>query len=152
MSPVPATRGNQFKNSSWLALAPFAAVAFGLAFWGFGHHCTGNPCTFPTALEQIGQSVNLVRGRGSFTFGKDPWQLVLAQWLVPLAAILLTPREWRVIVTVVVTVALLAVAGAAAARMGRSGIWRGALRVTVGGAIAMAVTWAVGRMLGVDVG
>lgn len=88
MSPVPATRGNQFKNSSWLALAPFAAVAFGLAFWGFGHHCTGNPCTFPTALEQIGQSVNLVRGRGSFTFGKDPWQLVLAQWLVPLAAIL----------------------------------------------------------------
>ncbi|TXN42915.1 NAD-binding protein [Methylobacterium sp. WL7] len=88
MSSVPATRGNQFKNSSWLALAPFAAVAFGLAFWGFGQHCTGTPCSFPTALEQIGQSVNLVRGRGSFTFGKDPWQLVFAQWLVPLAAIL----------------------------------------------------------------
>lgn len=85
---MTATRGNHFKSSSWLALAPFAAVAFGLAFWGFGHHCTGNPCTFPTSLEQIGQSANLVRGRGNFTFGKDPWQLVLAQWLVPLAAIL----------------------------------------------------------------
>lgn len=85
---MPGPRGSQFKNSSWLALAPFSAIAFGLAYWGFGHHCAGTPCVFPTALEQFERSFDLVRGRGSFIFGKDPWQLVLAQWLVPLAALL----------------------------------------------------------------
>lgn len=88
MSSARGNRGNQFKNSSWLALAPFAAVAFGLAYWGFGQRCTGHPCTYPSMVEQVGHSINLVRGRGSFSFGTDPWQLVLAQWLVPIAAIL----------------------------------------------------------------
>lgn len=88
-----------------------------------------------------------------------PWQ---AAWLsavsfavgaaVPIVAILLSPTSWRVAVTVVVTIALLAVAGAVASKLGRSQVWRGAARVTAGGAIAMAVTWTVGRMLGVDVG
>jgi hypothetical protein len=34
--------------------------------------------------------------------------------------------------------------------MGRSVVWSGALRVAVGGAVAMAATWVVGRLLGVD--
>ncbi len=88
-----------------------------------------------------------------------PWQ---AAWLsavsfavgaaVPVAAILASPEDQRVLITVLVTIVLLAVAGAVASKLGRSQVWRGAVRVTAGGVIAMAVTWAVGRMLGVDVG
>ncbi|GEP01193.1 NAD-binding protein [Methylobacterium haplocladii] len=89
MAQASSTRGgSQFRNSSWLALAPFAALAFGLAFWGFDQHCVGEPCVRPSTLEQVGKSFDLVRGRGSFGFGKDPWQLVFAQWLMPLAAVL----------------------------------------------------------------
>ncbi len=83
---MPGTRGNQFQTGSWFALAPFAIVAFGLAYWGFDHQCTGTPCAVPTALERVEHSFNLARGRGGFALGKDPWQLVLAQWLLPLAA------------------------------------------------------------------
>lgn len=83
---MPGTRGNQFQTRAWLALAPFAIVAFGLAYWGFDHQCTGTPCTSPTGLERVEHAFDLVRGRGGFALGKDPWQLVLAQWLLPLAA------------------------------------------------------------------
>ena len=88
-----------------------------------------------------------------------PWQ---AAWLsavsfavgaaIPLAAILLAPSNAQVVVAMVVTVLLLFVAGALAARLGRSRILRGAMRVAVGGGIAMVATWLVGRSLGVDVG
>ena len=88
-----------------------------------------------------------------------PWQ---AAWLsavsfavgavVPILAILLAPDDVRVAVTVVITIVLLAAAGAVASKLGRSRIWRGALRVTIGGGVAMAVTWIVGRLLGVDLG
>lgn len=87
-----------------------------------------------------------------------PWQ---AAWLsavsfavgaaVPVTAIVLSAGRMRMPVTVAVTVALLLGAGALAARLGRSGIRAGALRVTAGGVVAMAVTWVVGRLLGVDV-
>lgn len=88
-----------------------------------------------------------------------PWQ---AAWLsavsfavgaaIPLATILLAPESVRVPATVVVTVALLLIAGAGAAQLGRSRLLAGAIRVAAGGGIAMAVTWAVGRALNVDIG
>jgi VIT1/CCC1 family predicted Fe2+/Mn2+ transporter len=85
-----------------------------------------------------------------------PWQ---AAWLsatsfaigalLPLVAILATPRSMRIAVTIAVTLVLLTVAGAVASHLGRSSIAIGAARVTTGGAIAMAITWGVGRALGV---
>jgi VIT1/CCC1 family predicted Fe2+/Mn2+ transporter len=88
-----------------------------------------------------------------------PWQ---AAWLsavsfavgalVPVAAIMLAPEQYRVAITIASTIVLLLIAGAVASKLGRSNIMRGALRVTAGGGIAMAVTWLVGRSLGVDIG
>jgi VIT1/CCC1 family predicted Fe2+/Mn2+ transporter len=88
-----------------------------------------------------------------------PWQ---AAWLsaisfavgatVPIAAIMFMPENVRVIGTILVTVALLLIAGATAAQLGRSRLMVGAARVAAGGGIAMVVTWAVGRSLGVNVG
>lgn len=87
-----------------------------------------------------------------------PWQ---AAWLsavsfavgaaMPLATMVLAPNTVRVPLTAAITVVVLAIAGAAAARLGRSRLWAGAIRVAIGGALAMAITWGVGRAMGVDI-
>ncbi|MBC7644430.1 MAG: VIT1/CCC1 transporter family protein [Thermoleophilia bacterium] len=84
-----------------------------------------------------------------------PWQ---AAWLsalsffigaaIPVATILLSPHRLRIAATMLVTLVLLAGAGALAGRLGRSSKLRGSLRVTAGGAAAMAVTWLIGNALG----
>lgn len=70
------------RNRSWFALAPAAALAFGLAFWGFTRFDAKL-----TSFEYLEKSAQLVKGQGAYTFPKDPWQLVLAQWLMPLVAL-----------------------------------------------------------------
>jgi len=68
---------------------------------------------------------------------------VLLGWTVPLSV--LTPA------IVVVSLALLAVLGAMAARLGGAPLARGALRVAFWGAVAMGCTALVGRLLGTAV-
>ena len=68
---------------------------------------------------------------------------VLLGWAVPLSV--LTPT------IVVVSLALLAVLGAMAARLGGAPLARGALRVAFWGAVAMGCTALVGRLLGTAV-
>jgi VIT1/CCC1 family predicted Fe2+/Mn2+ transporter len=87
-----------------------------------------------------------------------PWQ---AAWLsavsfavgavAPVLAITLAPDTIAVPATVAVTIALLVVAGGVASHLGRSRIRAGAIRVAIGGAVAMGVTWAVGRALGANI-
>jgi VIT1/CCC1 family predicted Fe2+/Mn2+ transporter len=72
--------------------------------------------------------------------------------LVPIAALLVTPPPWRIPTIAAVSLASLAVLGAFGAHLGGAPLGRAALRVTVGGALAMAVTAAIGRALGVSVG
>ncbi len=68
---------------------------------------------------------------------------------LPLAAAVLAPHDAAPEVVAGLSLAFLAFLGAVAARIGRSGIAKGALRVTFWGAIAMAVTAAIGRAFGI---
>jgi len=52
---------------------------------------------------------------------------------------------------VVITLIALAVLGAVGAELGNASRQRGALRVLIGGAIAMAITTLVGRVVGSNV-
>jgi VIT1/CCC1 family predicted Fe2+/Mn2+ transporter len=72
--------------------------------------------------------------------------------LVPIVALIVTPAPWRIPVIAAVSLASLAALGAFGAHLGGAPLGRAALRVTVGGALAMAVTAAIGRALGVTVG
>jgi VIT1/CCC1 family predicted Fe2+/Mn2+ transporter len=72
--------------------------------------------------------------------------------LVPIAVLLVTPAEWRIPTIAAVSLASLASLGAFGAHLGGAPLARAALRVAVGGALAMAVTAAIGRLLGVSVG
>jgi VIT1/CCC1 family predicted Fe2+/Mn2+ transporter len=68
--------------------------------------------------------------------------------LVPVLAVLLAPTAWRVPVTVVTVLPALAVTGAAGAYLGQSALLRPTLRVVLGGSLALAATFAIGRLLG----
>jgi VIT1/CCC1 family predicted Fe2+/Mn2+ transporter len=69
--------------------------------------------------------------------------------VLPLAAAVLAPAETAPRIVAGLSLAFLAFLGAVAARIGRSGAAKGALRVTFWGAIAMALTAAIGRAFGV---
>jgi VIT1/CCC1 family predicted Fe2+/Mn2+ transporter len=84
----------------------------------------------------------------------SPWHAALASaiafvsgGILPFLTILLPPTI-RVAVTFVVVLAALAGTGALGARLGGSGVPRAMIRVVIGGAIALAATFLIGKALG----
>ncbi|GAA1147167.1 MULTISPECIES: VIT family protein [Microbacterium] len=85
----------------------------------------------------------------------NPWHAAMSSAiaftlgaLLPLLAILLPPPAWRVPVTFVAVLVALAVTGAVSARIGGSKPVRASVRLVIGGALALAVTWLIGTLLG----
>ncbi|MFI9203060.1 VIT family protein [Streptomyces sp. NPDC053048] len=85
----------------------------------------------------------------------NPWAAAVASFLsftagalLPLLLIVLPPAGWRLPVTVVSVLVALVLTGWVGARLGGATTGPAVLRNVIGGALAMAVTFAVGRMLG----
>ncbi|MFG2139542.1 VIT family protein [Streptomyces sp. NPDC048650] len=85
----------------------------------------------------------------------NPWHAAGASFLaftfgalLPLLAIVLPPAVLRLPVTVAAVLVALALCGWSSARMGAAPPGRAVLRNAAGGALAMAVTYAVGTLLG----
>lgn len=85
----------------------------------------------------------------------NPWHAAAASAvaftlgsLLPLLAILLPPVGLRVPVTVVVVLLALALTGALSARLGGSRVSTAVVRLVAGGALAMAVTFGIGALVG----
>ncbi|MGK8504030.1 VIT1/CCC1 transporter family protein [Nocardia asiatica] len=83
----------------------------------------------------------------------NPWQAALSSAvaftlgaLLPLLAILLPPVTARIPVTFAAVLAALALTGSVSAGLGGSSRGRAVLRVVVGGALAMAVTYGIGQL------
>jgi VIT1/CCC1 family predicted Fe2+/Mn2+ transporter len=68
--------------------------------------------------------------------------------LLPLLAIVLPPPTLRVPVTFVAVLGALGLTGSISARLGGARVSRAVLRVTLGGAAAMAITYGVGALVG----
>jgi len=68
--------------------------------------------------------------------------------LIPLAAILLTPRDIAVPVTAVAVTVALAVTGSVSAHFGRAPKLRAMARTVGGGILAMVVTYGIGTLVG----
>lgn len=88
----------------------------------------------------------------------NPWHAAGASALsflvgavLPMLAILLPPPEWRIQTTFVAVVVALALTGWLSAWIGGSPRLRAILRITIGGGLALAVTWTIGALLGVAV-
>jgi VIT1/CCC1 family predicted Fe2+/Mn2+ transporter len=69
---------------------------------------------------------------------------------VPIAAMLVAPVALRIPVIAAVSLLSLAALGAYGAKLGAAPVLPAAVRVTIGGAVAMAVTAGIGRLLGVS--
>lgn len=69
--------------------------------------------------------------------------------VLPLLAILLPPVSARIPVTVCAVLVALALTGSVSARLGGSSRPRAAVRVVLGGAIAMCVTYGIGQLAGI---
>ncbi|CAL2062073.1 VIT family protein [Streptomyces murinus] len=85
----------------------------------------------------------------------NPWHAAWASFLaftvgalLPLLAIVLPPAGWRLPVTVLSVLAALVLTGWTSARLGAAAPRRAVLRNVGGGALAMAVTYAAGSLLG----
>ncbi|WUH93123.1 VIT family protein [Streptomyces sp. NBC_00433] len=85
----------------------------------------------------------------------NPWHAAWASFisftvgaLLPLLAIVLPPNDLRLAVTVVSVLAALTCCGWISARLGNAPVGPAVIRNMAGGAIAMAVTYAVGALLG----
>jgi vacuolar iron transporter family protein len=72
--------------------------------------------------------------------------------VVPIAALLVAPVALRIPMIAGLSLVSLAVLGTFGGYLGGAPLGRAAVRVTIGGAIAMAVTAAIGRLFGVSIG
>lgn len=88
----------------------------------------------------------------------NPWHAAFASAVaftlgavLPLAAVVLATTSARIPVTVAAVVVALAVTGSVSAWFGRARRLRAVVRLLVGGALAMAVTWAIGSLFGATV-
>ncbi len=88
----------------------------------------------------------------------NPWHAAFASMvaftvgsLIPLLCVVASPAGVRVPITVVAVAVALAIAGRVSARIGRSPVGRAVLRNVCGGLVAMAVTYAIGSLVGVAV-
>jgi vacuolar iron transporter family protein len=87
----------------------------------------------------------------------SPWSAAFASGLsflvggvLPLLAMVLLPEPVRIPITVGVVLAALAATGAGGAALGGAPVARATLRVMVGGAAALLITFLIGRLLGVS--
>ncbi|MEU8487695.1 VIT family protein [Streptomyces sp. NPDC048641] len=112
------------------------------------------------AAEQL-TSRDALRAHARVELGIDPddltnpWHAAWASFLaftvgalLPLLAIVLPPSAWRLPVTVVSVLAALALTGWSSARMGSAAVRPAVWRNMAGGALAMAVTYGAGSVLG----
>jgi VIT1/CCC1 family predicted Fe2+/Mn2+ transporter len=88
----------------------------------------------------------------------SPWRAAYASafaftigGVLPILAIVLFPASMRIPATFVAVLIALAITGATGGYLGDSPIMRPMVRVVVGGALALAATYLVGRLLGTTV-
>lgn len=88
----------------------------------------------------------------------NPWHAAAASALaftvgalLPLLSVVLSPPPARIAVTFVAVVVALAATGSVSAHVGGAGRWRAVGRLIAGGALAMAITFGIGALLGATV-
>ena len=88
----------------------------------------------------------------------NPWHAAIssavsfiAGAILPMAAATLLSADLRIGATVAASLIALALTGGIGAKLGGAPIGPAVVRVTVGGALALAVTWGIGTLLGVTV-
>lgn len=104
----------------------------------------------------VGTQRDAMKAEGTTgTAAPNPWQAAASSAvsfvlgaLLPLLAMLLSSPSWRVPVTFAAVPVALAITGMVSARLGGLEPRRAMARIVLGGALAMAITYGVGRLAG----
>ncbi|MEN9407442.1 MAG: hypothetical protein RLZZ455_658 [Candidatus Parcubacteria bacterium] len=87
----------------------------------------------------------------------NPWHAALASAaaflagaLIPIAAVILPPADVRVPFAFLAVIAALAITGTISAKIGGANVTRAVFRVVIGGAVAMAVTYGIGKLFNIS--
>ena len=77
--------GGVFRTRNWVAIG-FGLLAISFGIWGF-YACgdTNAACKTGSLGDKLFRTIDLIRLSTHFTLDHDPWQLVLAQLMMPLA-------------------------------------------------------------------
>ena len=102
-----------------------------------------------SAAEQLASNLNFGAFAKADELKKRIWFTLGA--LVPLLAILLLATDRKIPGTVMLAAVALAVTGWTSARLGGASPARAILRNVGGGLLAMAITFAIGRLFGASV-
>jgi len=88
----------------------------------------------------------------------NPWQAAVASAIffllgavIPLITIILVPARIRVVITFFSVLVALTLTGVLSAKVGGANKVKATLRVVLGGALAMTVTYSIGRLVGATV-
>lgn len=88
----------------------------------------------------------------------NPWHAAMSSAIafvlgaaLPMLAILLMPAAIKIPSTFALVLVGLALTGLVSAWLGQAPVRRAVVRVVIGGALAMAVTWGIGHLIGVNV-
>ena len=83
----------------------------------------------------------------------SPWHAALASALsflggalIPLVAIIIPPASLRIPFAFTAVIIALVITGALSAKVGGASVKRAVIRVVIGGALAMAVTYEIGKL------
>jgi len=87
----------------------------------------------------------------------NPWHAAFASAasflsgaIIPIATIILFPQSIKILMTFISVLIALAITGTISAKVGDASVLRATVRVVTGGALAMLVTYGVGRLFGVS--
>jgi len=87
----------------------------------------------------------------------NPWHAAIASAfafflgaLIPLFAITLPPQDLKVPVAFISVIVALAITGIVSAKVGRANVGKAVIRVIIGGALAMIVTYSIGKFFGIQ--
>lgn len=87
----------------------------------------------------------------------NPWHAAFASAIsfllgaaIPLCAILIPPHELKIPVAFLSVIIALVITGVLSAKLGKADPIRATLRVVIGGVLAMAVTYSIGKIFGVN--
>src|SRR5476651_2176773 len=79
---------NLFRSRDWFFLGPLGLGAIVLGYWGFLECDPSRPCHVVSGADAFFRAIGLLRLSSNYVLGSDPWQLVIAQFALPLMALL----------------------------------------------------------------
>lgn len=77
--------GGVFRTRNWIAIG-FGVAAISLGLWGFST-CTATDCKTHSFGEKLFRTIDLIRLSSHYSPDHDPWALVIAQFMMPLALV-----------------------------------------------------------------